>query len=403
MKLWIGQTISLFGDQFTALAVQLIGAFTLGASGAQMGLLVALQTAAFPIFGLIVGAWIDRHRPRRIMIFGDLGRGCLVAVIPIAAVIGFLNMNLLYAVAFLHGTFTVFFDLSYQAYIPALVKRSQIVDANSKMETSRSTAAIVGPSVAGAVIRLITAPFAVVFDSVSFFISATFLGRIRRAEIVAPRKTGSTLIGEAREGIAVVFQNRSLWSIAGCTGTLNFFANLSGALFVLFLKNNLAFSGDDAALLLGFLGSIGGIGALSGALTSGRFAGKFGVGRTIVLSALISGATGLAIPLASRNIAVPLLSVSFYVGALMGVIYNINQVSFRQAIVPLRLQGRMNATMRVLVWGTLPLGAIVGGVIGEIYGLYVGVLVGGLGQLLGFLWTLFSPVWKLKTIPDQVE
>ncbi len=406
LKLWTGETISLVGDQFTGLAIPIIAVYIILANvdtkvaAPLLGILFACLTAPFLLFGLVVGVWVDRHRPRRIMMSADAARLVLVGLVPVAAVLNFLSMPLLYFVAFFHGTFTVFFDVAYQAYIPALVERKQIVDANSKLETSRSTSTLVGPGLAAIAIRLISAPLSMIFDSLSFLASFLFLSRIRRTEVKPTRLPGSTMLREAKEGLSVVLGDSRLRYIAGCTATLNFFGNAVGAIFLLFLTRNLGFTLGEATLLFGFLAIVGGIGSLGGALYASRIADRLGVGRTIVLSAFVSGASGLGVAVATHSNAALLFAGTQFLGGATGVIYNINQVSFRQAIVPLRLQGRMNATMRFIVWGTLPLGAISGGLLGQALGLYPAIVLTALGGLLGFLWVLLSPVWRLKTIPE---
>ncbi len=402
LKLWTGETISLVGDNFTGLAVPFIAAFIIVASPFELGLLFACLSAPFLLFGLIVGVWVDRHRPRRIMMTADLGRAGLVALVPVGALLHFLGMPLLYFVAFFHGVFTVFFDVSYQSYIPALVERNQIVDANGKLETTRAISGTFGPGLAGVTIQVITAPISMAFDSLSFLASFLFLSRIRRTEVKPDRVPGSTLLKEAREGLSVVFGNSMLRSIAGCTATLNFFGNATGALLLVLLRQNLMFTKQDTPLLLGFWGILGGVGGTIGAIATSRIAERIGVGRAIVIAALISGGSGLGVAVATHNNAGLLFGFTQFLGGATGNIYNINQVSFRQAIVPLRLQGRMNATMRFIVWGTLPIGAIVGGVLGEVLGIYPAIVLSAVGGLLGFLWVLFSPVWGLKKIPEPV-
>jgi transmembrane secretion effector len=408
LKLWTGETISLVGDQFTGLAVPFIATFIIlatvppEAAALPLSILFASLTAPFLLFGLVVGVWVDRHRPRRIMMTADAGRMVLVALVPLAAVFNFLSMPLLYFVGFFHGVFTVFFDVAYQSYIPALVERNQIVDANGKLETTRAISGTFGPGLAGISIRLIYAPFVMIFDSLSFLASFLFLSRIRRGEVKPTRVEGSTLLKEAREGISVVFGNKMLRSIAGCTGTLNFFGNATGALLLLLIRNNLGFSKVDAPLLLGFLGIIGGIGGVVGALYASRIAGRIGVGWAIVVAALISGGSNLGVAVATHSNAAYLFGFTQFLGGMTGNLYNINQVSFRQAIVPLRLQGRMNATMRFIVWGTLPIGAIVGGLMGGALGIYPAIVLTAIGGLLGFLWVFLSPVRGLKVIPEPV-
>jgi MFS family permease len=419
-KLWAAETISVFGSQFTLLAIPLIAALTLQASPVEMGILAAVDTAPFLLIGLFAGVWVDRLRRRPVLIAADLGRALLLATIPLAAFAGeiaslvgslgaalglgalaplasgsLLGLPQLYVVGFLVGVLTVFFDVAYQAYLPALVERSQLVEGNSKLEVSRSAAQLAGPGLAGLVVQYLSAPVAIALDALSFALSAAFLGLIGKPEATPDRAGRASLLVEAREGLAVVFGNRLLWSIAGCTGTWNFFGSLAYALYVLFAARELQMA--PAALGLAF--GAGNVGALVGAVAAARLATRFGVGPTIVGSALLGGLALLPVPFATPELALPLLLGSGLLGSFTSVTYNVNQVSLRQAITPHRLQGRMNATMRFVVWGTMPLGGLAGGALGQELGLRPALLIGVLGSLVAFLWVFLSPVRRLERIP----
>lgn len=396
MKLWVAETISLFGSQFTMLALPLIAAITLQATPTEMGVLSAVETAPFLLIGLFAGVWVDRRRKRPILIAGDIGRALLLISIPLAAIAGMLSIYQLYVVGFLVGICTVFFDVAYQSYLPVLVNRDQLVEGNSKLEVSRSTAQLTGPGLAGLLIQALTAPIAIFLDVLSFIISALCLGLIRPTEPPTAQSTRAPMIAEIREGLGVVFGNRYLRAIAGCTATSNFFGAAGGALLILFATRDLNLT--PAAIGIAF--GLGNIGGLGGALVAGRLATRIGVGRIIIGAILIGGIGGLPIVFATPTTAIPALIFSSFFMGMGGTIYNINQLSLRQAIVPHRLMGRMNATMRFLVWGTLPLGGLLGGVLGELLGLRAAMIVGGFGGLLSFLWVLASPVRTLTHIPE---
>lgn len=206
--LWTAQTISVFGSQFTSLALPLIAAVTLKATPAQMGLLSAAGTAPFLLIGLFAGAWVDRRRRRPVLIWGDVGRAVLLGAIPLAALAGALSMPLFYVVGFLVGVLTVFFDVAYQAYLPSLVRCEQLVEGNSKLEASRSVAHVAGPGMAGAVIQALSAPVAIALDAASFLVSGALLTFIRRPED-SPETRRATLLAEVREGLAFLWVWRS--------------------------------------------------------------------------------------------------------------------------------------------------------------------------------------------------
>ncbi len=398
LKLWTAQTISVFGDHFSELAIPLIAVLTLGATPGQMGILTAVTRAPFLLIGLFAGVWVDRLPRRPVLITGDLGRAIVLLSIPLAAVLGSLSMLHLYAVGLLVGILTVFFDVAYQAYLPALVHRGQLVEGNSKLEATRSLAGLAGPSVAGIVIQLVSAPLAIVLDAISFIASGGLISLIRRREESAQRPARGPVLVEVREGLSVVLGNPLLRSIAGCTGTSNFFSSALFALYILFATRELKLGPAQ----IGVIFSIGGVTGLIGALMAGRVANRLGVGRTIVGASLLFGLAQVPIAAASAGTAW-LLIVSTMLVSFANPIYNINQVSLRQAITPHGLQGRMNATMRFLVWGTMPLGGVLGGALGTSLGLRAAIAAAAAGGLLAFLWVALSPVRTLRAIPDHTE
>jgi MFS family permease len=399
LRLWTGQTISQFGSQITLLALPLTAALTLRATPAEMGILSATETAPFLLVGLFAGVWVDRLRRRPILLVTDFARGILLLAIPLAALWGALTIGLLYAVAFVVGILTVFFEVAYQSFLPALVGRAQLVEGNSKLEVSRSAAQIAGPGVAGGLVQLVTAPIAIIVDAVSFFLSAFFLVFVRVPEATpASRAVHQTVWKEIGEGLGIVFGNPLLRAIAGCTATANLGGNIAQAILILYITRPLGLG----AGVIGLIFAMGSVGFLCGALLAGRCARRFGLGPTIVGAMAIGGLGEALIPIAQRpaGFAVPLLIAAQFILGGSGTIYNINQVSLRQAITPDHLLGRMNATMRFIVWGTLPIGALIGGALGGAIGLRPTLIVSAVIQSGGFLWTFFSPVRALREQPE---
>jgi Na+/melibiose symporter-like transporter len=305
-------------------------------------------------------------------------------------------MPQLYVVGLLVGVLTLFFDVAYQAYLPSLVARGQLVEGNSKLEATRSVAALAGPGLAGAIIQRLTAPLAIILDGVSFFLSAGLLGTIRAREVPPARAEGRSMTAEVREGLGVVFGSPYLRSIAACTGVSNLFAAALFTLYILFATRDLGLN----AAAIGLIFSVGNAAALAGALFAGRLGVRLGVGPVIVGSAVVFSIAPLPIVVAQRATAFPLLVLSQLLFSFCSPVYNINQVSLRQAITPLRLQGRMNATMRFLVWGTMPIGGLLAGVLGDALGLRPAIAISALGGMTSFLWVLFSPVRRLQSIPE---
>lgn len=402
VKLWSAHSISRFGSEVSQLAIPLTAALVLQASAFQMGLLGTFEFAPFLLLSLFAGVWVDRLPRRPILIIGDVGRALLLGSIPLAAALNVLHMEQLYVVGFFTGVLTVFFDVADQSYLPALVSREHLVEGNSKLEVSRSVAQIAGPGVAGGLVQLVTAPMAILVDAISFIVSGIFVLFIRASEPppVAHAQQRGSIWAELKEGLAVVLGNPLLRSIAGCTGTSNLFSNGLMAVYVLYLTRELHIE----PAVLGLIFATGGPGALIGALFAGRLAERFGLGATIVGSSAVTGVASLLVVLAGGPpaVVIAMLIAAQFVGGWVSPVYNINQVSLRQAITPDRLQGRMNASMRFLVWGTIPIGALLGGALGDAIGLRPTLVVMALGEFLAPLWVLFSPVRELKEQPTPV-
>ena len=397
LKLWAGETISLVGSSFSGVALPIIAINVLVASSFQVGVLFALQLLAFPLFGLFVGVWADRHRKRPTMIAADLGRAFFLGLIPLSYFFS-LSMVLLYVVGFIVGTLQTFFDICYQAYLPFLVKSDQLIEGNSRLETSRSAATVVGPGIAGFAVAVVGAPLAVLGDVVGYLGSAGFLSRIRRPEATPPEREAH-VSQDIKEGLQVIFHNRNLTSIALCTGTFNLFNNGFTVAFSILLLQTFGFSPWEFGLVF----AIGGLGAVIAGVTSIRIIKKFGVGTSIIFGILISGIPFVFFYWMSKDLAFAATVAAFFVSSFGGVLYNVAQVSYRQALVPLELQGRMNASMRVLVWGPIPVGAIMGGVLGGLIGIRETILLTSVATSLAFLWVMLSPVRSVKEIPRRQE
>jgi MFS family permease len=442
-RLWTAATVSLFGSQVTQIAIPFIAAVLLGASPGEVGLLVTVDFLPFLLFTLPAGVWVDRLSRKRILVAADIGRAIMLASIPIAYALGALTIWQLYLVGFVNGIFTVFFDVADQSYLPTVLEREELVDGNSKLQVSASAAQILGQPFGGGVIALFSAPIAIAVDAVSFVASALLIFTIRRPEASIDAKASSaassasaaaetpaeavtlaaeTLAADAAEataagaavpsapaepkpgmrseimsGLRYIFGNRYLRSIAPTTAFSNLFNNIALATFAVFAYRELGLT----PALVGLIGGIAGAGVLIGALIAGRVADRFGVGRAIVWPVLIGGVAGLLIPIAPAGGATPYIAVALFAGGITNVIYNVNQVSLRQAITPQRFLGRMNATMRFLVWGTIPIGSLIGAGLSEVIGVRNTIWVGSVLGLLPFLFVFFSPVRTLAKIPDS--
>ncbi|MGZ6272920.1 MAG: MFS transporter, partial [Candidatus Limnocylindrales bacterium] len=393
-RLWVGETISQFGSQVSLLAIPFIATVLLHASPFEVAMLGALAFLPFILFTLPAGAWVDRLRRRPILISGDLARVVALATIPVAWGLGALTIWQLYLVSFVAGIATVFFDVAYQSYLPSLVERQALVEGNAKLQASEASAQVVGPGLGGVLISLVGAPFAVVADAVSYLASALFVMRIGRpeehpeAERLAAGLAREPLRRQIAEGLRFVLRNPHLRAIALTTSSSNLFSNMIFAILPVYLYRELALS----PAIVGVVFGLGAVGALGGALTANKIAARAGLGRTIIGSIALGGPALLLVPLAPHDAPVAWLIASVALGGFSAVVYNVNQVSYRQAITPTAIQGRMNATMRFLVWGTIPIGAVLGGLVATWVGVHNSIWVGALGSCLPFLAVLLSPV-----------
>ena len=400
IRLWIGQTISEAGTQVSQLAVPTVAILLLHATPIQVGLLTALEFLPFPVLGLVVGVYADRLKRRPLMIASDLGRMVALLTIPAAFSFGLLRIEQLYVVGLVVGVFNVFFGISYQSYLPALIARADLVEGNSKLEVSRSTAQLAGPAIAGVAIQAIGAARAIYIDAASFLVSALSLWLIRKPE---PQPQPATATGrsgfwhEMWEGVQVVIHNPTLWKIAGCTATANLGSNMAFAVELIFMYRFLHL----APGLVGLIFAIGSVGGLLGAVASSAVVARLGVGLTLLLS-ILGGGLIMATPLAAQTNAPLFLSALFFFEFLIGAPYNITQVSLRQAITPDRVQGRMNATMRTIVWGTIPIGSLLGGILGTYVGVVPTIVVGGFISLLAAIWILLGPI-RIREQPQPVS
>jgi MFS family permease len=401
VKLWTGQSISEFGSQISQLAIPLLALLDLHATTFEFAVLGVLGFMPFILFALPAGVWVDRLRRRSILIVGDSARAVLLALIPILWAAGVLQIWHLMVIQFVVGIFTVFFDVAYQSYLPSLIDREDLVDGNSKLQLSVSVAQVAGPSTSGALIGAITAPYAVIFDAASFVISSMFMITMRHRENVPERPSNGhpKMWPQVKEGLRWVVGHPWLRAIAADTGTSNFFGSLYFAVLLVYAVRTLHFS----PLALGAMFAVGSFGSIVGALLANRLRLRIGVGPAIVWSSVAFCVPGLIYPAAPHAAALPLFMVAQAIIGFGGVAYNITQVSLRQAITPERLQGRMNAAMRWIVWGTIPLGALLGGAVGQWVGLEAALWLGAIGGLTGFLPVALSSVRSIREMPDAVE
>jgi MFS family permease len=391
-QLWLGESVSKVGSQLTTLALPVLAVGTLHAGAREMGVLTACEMMAFLVVGLPAGAWVDRWHKRRVLIVNDLLRALALGSIPVAWALHALTLAQLFVVAAIAGIGTVFFDVAYQSYLPHLVASDQLVAGNARLQASESVAQVGGPALGAALLRVVAAPALIGIDAISFLFSAGAIGRIQTPEILPARQTRRPLRVEIAEGMRFVIRHPLLRRITACTSISNFFFSMGFALFVLLLLRDLHLHPSAVGVVF----SVWAVGGLVGALVAERAARTVGEGRAIPLSVLAmvpcAAATPIAAMLAPEVPPIPLLAVGGFFAFAFNVIYNVTQVSFRQRVCPPELLGRMNASVRFIVWGTLPIGALIGGALGEWLGLRPTLWIGAAGTLLASLWVWFSPL-----------
>jgi MFS family permease len=407
LKLWTAETVSVFGSQVSALAIPIVAGVILKVGPFEFALLGVLEFLPFILFTLPAGAWVDRLRRRPIMIAGDLGRAVALASIPVVYAVSPAALTIwqLYAVAFITGTLTVFFDVSNQSYLPSIVEREELIEGNSKLQISQSAAQIAGPGIAGLLIQAVSAATAVLVDSLSFVWSALFVFLIRKPEppVIHPADAAGakrpSIVSDVKDGLRFVIGHPALRAISAGTGSSNLFGSMGGAIMLLYVLNELHLDAGQIGLAFG----LGNIGALVGAFTANRISGWFGLGPTIVGSLFLGGFLMVFIAIAPPGpAALPFLVAGGMFGGFAQMVYNINQVSYRQAICPPRMQGRMNATVRFLVWGTMPIGSLIGGAIASLTSLHETIWIAAILGFVPGLFPLLSPVRKLRTMPAPI-
>jgi MFS family permease len=398
VRFWAGQAISSFGSKISREALPLTAVLLLGASPAQMGLLAASQSLPVLVFGLAAGVWVDRVRRRPLLIASDLGRALALLTIPVAAALRVLTIAQLYTVAVITGALTVFFDVAYQSYLPALVGRDHILEGNTRLETTSSVAEICGPVIGGALVQTVGGPVAVLIDAISFLCSALGLSLIRQKEPQPEVRPVTSKFREATLGLLTVARDPVLRGITAANTISTFFGGFFMALYSLYIVRALGYS----PVALGFFIGMGGVGSLAGALLAMQIVRRAGLGRTIAFAFLAEAVISTGTPLAWDRgaISVALLITAQALGDLLGTVFVIGETSLRQMRVPDALLGRTNASVRLLVEGALPLGSLVGGVAAGVVGIREALAIAALGRVLASLPLLLAPLGSSQPVHE---
>jgi len=360
VRLWAGETVEWFGDQITMLALPTIAVILLNASPFEMGVLNAMETVAFPVLGLFAGVMVDRWRRRPVLVWMNVVQVAALASIPVTFMLHALSLFQLYAVSLTMSVTSLFFVVAYQAYIPSLVAKEDLVDANSKLETSSSVSQVAGPAIAGFLLQLVGAATAMAADAFSTLVAALAIQSIKMNEEPVTTAAKRCFWGEMREGLNVVIRHPILKRLVAATATYNMGISMFTTVFFLFMYRQLALSPFDVGVIF----AVGSLGTLLGAMWAPRVRQRLGLGYTLCLSLFAAGGSILATPAAMYGAPVLLLAAVWAISGCGMAVYNVNAISFRQTLVADRLQGRMNATVRTITYSAFVLGALAGGVIG---------------------------------------
>jgi len=387
LRLWTGQTVSELGSVVTRTALPLVALLTLGAGPAEMAYLVVARSSGVLLVGLFAGAWVDRLPRRPVLIWTD---------VPVTAAVGTLGIAQLYAVAFLEACFGTLFHSAYRSYLPSLVGVEGLLEGNAKLSQSSSVAEVGGPGLAGALVQIVSAPFAILVDAVSFVASAISLVAIRAQEVPRSRELRQTIGREIVEGLRFVRSHALVLPIAASSISEHFFGSFYAALYSLYLLEVLGLT----PLLLGIVISAGGVGSLVGATFAGRVVRRIGIGHAIFVMMLASSVIGVLTPLASGPLFVATLMVFLpqLIGDGMNTIEWVARDTVVLTAVPDRVLGRVNATLDVLSHGAAPFGALVAAAIAERYGVRAAISVAWLGMLASVLFIAFSPLPRLRSL-----
>lgn len=398
---WLGQSVSLLGDQITFIALPLVAVLVLDAGPAEMGYLGAAALLPHLLLSLPAGVRLDRvARRRRLLIACDLARAALLFTVPIAHGLDALTLAQLYAVAFLAGCFAVVFDLSYPTVFVSVTPRDQFLEGNSLIHGSRSFSNVAGPSVGGLLVQAFSAPAAILADAFSYLASALFLSRVRAPEAPVEEQEGS-LRAQAGEGLRFIGGNPIFRPALTAVATLNFFNYAFGALFVLYATRSLGIEAGTLGLLLGS----GAVGGILGAFLAARIGRRIGVGRAFLLGCVLFPTPLVLVPLADgpRPVVLAMLFAAEFFSGMGVMILDINAGSIMFALTPDRLRSRAMGAFNFVNWGIRPIGALVGGAVGAWIGVRTTLWIASIGAIGGALWLLPSPVPALRELPEEAS
>ncbi|MFK0253899.1 MFS transporter [Streptomyces sp. NPDC090445] len=390
-------TVSQVGTQVTLVALPVAALVTLDANPFQIGLLNAVEMMAFVVLGLPVGVWVDRMRRRPIQVASDLVRGAALLSVPLAWAFDALTLGHLFCVAAIIGIGTVFFDVAHMSYLPTVVSGEQMTRGAGALETVYQVAKLGGPGLGGLLVQALTAPVAILVDGISYLVSGLLLGRIRASE-EKPEATGhEKLRVQIAEGLRCVAGNKIVRLTAANGALTMLFFGAWSAISIVFMIRDLGISpGVYGLLLIGVA-----VGGTLGAMAAARVVEKIGTGRTMWWSSVLAIPAIAVIPFTGTGWAMAFFVLGAGVFELFSSVFNVAQFSYRLAVLPQHLHGRVNATMRFLMWGATPIGAVLGGALVGVIGARQTLWICAIGFILPQLLVILTP--GIRTLPEPVR
>lgn len=395
--LWSAASVSAFGYYVTDVAIPLLAIDQLHVNSFEIGLIRVIQQLPNLLFGLFLGVLVDRVRKRPLMIWSDVIRAVVLLAIPLTAFRDVLNLPVVLGVVFVLGTFNLLFDVCEGSFIPLVIPRDRLVEGNAKIEASYSTAQTGGPAIGGALVSLMTAPYAIAVTAMTLLGSATFLGRMTTPEHRHPVAHDRSVRQDIVDGLRFVRHHPILRPILLTAVGQNFFGFVFMAVYVLYMKRNLGISDVQVGLIF----AAGGVGSLIGTLTTPALNRRFGIGPVLVGSNLFFGVTGMLIPLAVLvpDHAFELVIACEFLQYLGMMPFFLNTMSLIQLHSPDNMRGRVMSTRKFLTWGVQPFGSLTGGILGGLITLPWTLAAGEFGLLAVAIWLCLHPIRSMRAIP----
>lgn len=398
LKMWTGESVSLFGTYITQLAFPLTAILALDATASEVGFINAARFAPLLLIPLFAGVWVDRHRRKPLLLMARVGCAVALCAVPLAQRAGMLSIALMCVIAFVIGALGVVDQIAYQAFVPSVVPKDQLVQANSGFMGSESVASVAGPGVAGLLVAAISAPVALLANAASFVFSTVMLLFVRvKEEKPASVDGDKRVFAQILLGMRLTLGNRVLVSLIGWSGTYNFFHSGAFTLVVIFLVDELGASAGSVGVVF----AVGGVGALLGAVAARRAGARWGIGRTMVGAMAVAAAPWLLVAFAHDALTgVLVFGTVLFVNGLGETASNIHSLSLRQSVIPPDLLGTVMGGMRFLIWGLIPVGSLLGGVLGTAIGLRPALLLCAVGMIAACVWPLVTKLFRIRSADE---